>query len=74
MPLLEQRVTIIVRRVREVLNLQAGITRDGVALWPPQTDQNRQLEAGQPDRGYNASYTLEIQLERLRPTGFSQAG
>jgi hypothetical protein len=44
MPLLEQHVTIIVRRVREVLNLQAGITRDGVALWPPQTDQNRQLE------------------------------
>ena len=44
MPLLEQRITVMVRSVRAFLNLQAGVTRGGTAPWPALADQNGQLE------------------------------
>jgi hypothetical protein len=34
MPLLEQRITVMVRSVREFLNLQAGVTRGRTVPWP----------------------------------------
>ena len=44
MPVLEQRITVIVRSVRAFLNLQAGVTRGGTVPWPALADQDRQLE------------------------------
>jgi hypothetical protein len=43
-PVLEQRITVIIRSVRAFLNLQAGVTRGGTVPWPALADQNRQLE------------------------------
>ncbi len=44
MPVLEQRITVMVRSVRAFLNLQAGVTRGGTVPWSTLADQNRQLE------------------------------
>jgi hypothetical protein len=42
-PVLEQRITLIIRSVRAFLNLQAGVTRGGTVPWPALADQDRQL-------------------------------
>ncbi len=47
MPILEQRITVIVRSVRAFLNLQAGVTRGGTVPWPALGYQSRQLEGSQ---------------------------
>ncbi len=43
MPVLEQRITVIVRSLRAFLNLQAGVTRGGPVPWPALAHEDRQL-------------------------------
>ena len=66
MPLLEQHLTVMIRSVRAVFNLQAGITRSGAVPSLSQAEHNRELEEA---RRLLASKDQELAALRARPAG-----